>query len=95
MGEYVTITWGKKIFSSHGGCVICGRCHIKPFPKDYPDEWKFCCNCRAVAWLSVELPNKPENLIGIAKHVKTCSSCQKMVQKMKTGVYNKITLVGK
>ena len=76
-------------------CSVCNSSLFEYYPEDYPDEWKFCCSCYAVAWLSVELPNKPQKILDIIDHVLSCSLCQIMVQEMKTGVYNKITLVGK
>lgn len=30
-------------------CVICGFKFDKDFPKDFPDEWKFCCMCLGTA----------------------------------------------
>ena len=32
-------------------CAICnGKIHDPAvFPKDFPNEWKFCCNCYAIA----------------------------------------------
>lgn len=26
-------------------CAICRRLLDVSFPKDFPDEWKFCCGC--------------------------------------------------
>ena len=32
-------------------CSVCGEFleDDKVFPKDFPDEWKFCCFCKIIA----------------------------------------------
>ena len=32
-----------------GHCSICNSMLTRLFPKDYPDEWKFCCTCKRIA----------------------------------------------
>ena len=37
-----------------GNCVICDFDFTEKFPKDYPDEYKFCCSCLMWARFIVE-----------------------------------------
>ena len=30
-------------------CAICHKRLHRAFPDDFPDEWKFCCNCKRYA----------------------------------------------
>ena len=53
----------------NGNCYICGFPLSKPFPEDFPDEWKFCCHCLWMAKVMIEnpyfgfmLPNKAERI---------------------------------
>ncbi len=32
-----------------GKCAICYSHLTREYPMDYPDEWKFCCVCKAIA----------------------------------------------
>ena len=45
-------TYGGWIMSKHTGekCVICKFPLTKEFPEDFPDEFKFCCTCKEIAW---------------------------------------------
>lgn len=45
-GETVTF---EALFRVLDSCVICDYQLTKQFPKDYPDEWKFCCICKNLA----------------------------------------------
>ncbi len=31
-------------------CYVCGYKHTNEFPKNFPNNWKFCCDCRYVAY---------------------------------------------
>lgn len=38
-----------EILNGFDKCAIC-RCLLElSFPKDFPEEWKFCCSCLAYA----------------------------------------------
>ncbi len=42
----------KRVYDTffEGKCVICGfKLDKGKFPKDFPDEWKFCCLCKKIA----------------------------------------------
>jgi len=42
-----------KVISTYGKCVIC-KFHLhNKFPEDFPEDWKFCCNCQNTALLIV------------------------------------------
>ena len=32
-----------------GHCSICNSMLTRLFPRDYPNEWKFCCSCKCMA----------------------------------------------
>jgi len=34
-------------------CVICSFKLTDKFPEDFPDEFKFCCTCKAIAFRMV------------------------------------------
>lgn len=59
MPEYTTIIWDvlvpPKIFA-FDYCAICDFPLDKKFPKDFPDNWKFCCSCHACAVIITEGP---------------------------------------
>jgi len=38
-----------KMPKTTGHCAICNMRLTAYFPKDYPDEWKFCCICLEMA----------------------------------------------
>jgi len=44
-GHYIHIT---------GKCAICNRPLENRFPKDFPNDWKFCCSCLHIAHLIIE-----------------------------------------
>lgn len=59
------------IFRGLDKCVIC-RCLLdRSFPKDFPDEWKFCCGCLEWAKIVINptLNVKILRTIGIFKKV--------------------------
>lgn len=38
----------------YGKCAICdSSLHSGRFPLDFPDDWKFCCNCLYIAELMI------------------------------------------
>ena len=37
------------VFIYTGICALCTYPLIVKFPEDYPDDWKWCCGCLALA----------------------------------------------
>lgn len=48
-----------------GRCAICRFPLIHEFPEDYPNEWKFCCNCLYIAQKLTRGEELNENIWGI------------------------------
>ncbi len=47
--EYPNVSWG---YTNTTGerCVICDLLLTNAFPEDFPDEFKFCCTCKEIAF---------------------------------------------
>ncbi len=60
MPEYITIRWRHLSPPTGEKCVVCGFPLNKAFPEDFPDNFKFCCTCKAIAFAMVrnDLPNE-------------------------------------
>ena len=52
------ITNMNKILKGFDKCVICRSILDVSFPKDFPDEWKFCCSC--LEWAKMVVKINPE-----------------------------------
>lgn len=54
MLEYATIIWEYPLEKvKTGECAVCRSDLDKDFPRDFPDEWKFCCRCKIIAEMLV------------------------------------------
>ena len=49
----VELLWGRYNCIT-GQCAICNSPLENRFPKDFPNEWKFCCSCLHMAQLIIK-----------------------------------------
>ena len=81
MPEYVTITWGtESLRKKTGSCSLCNYPLTTKFPDDFPDDWKWCCGCLALAKRMLVNPSNYIDQIGIGY--------------LSGRIYRKMTLVG-
>jgi len=62
MPEYLTVNFIPPDKWTGEKCVICSFKMTEKFPEDFPDEFKFCCTCKAIAFRTISddlsLPNE-------------------------------------